>query len=161
VVPPLRIPGGGSKRTDCLLETSIDMQTATLKGDGTPSNKQICVDNDPTCDFDPNPGSCEFHVWLCFGGDDARIACAADSVASIEVKKPSEKDQGSLAVLRQALTQRLGAFTLPLPAGEQCAKRVDVEVTAGKKDGKLSLKVANPLGDRDSDSIKLKCAAAP
>jgi hypothetical protein len=85
----------------------------------------------------------------------------ADSVASIEVKKPSEKDQGSLAVLRQALTQRLGAFTLPLPAGEQCAKRVDVEVTAGKKDGKLSLKVSNALGDRDTDSIKLKCAAAP
>jgi hypothetical protein len=55
----------------------------------------------------------------------------------------------------------LGAFTLPLPPGEQCAKRVDVEVTAGKKDGKLSLKVGDPLGDRDTDSIKLKCAAAP
>jgi cysteine-rich repeat protein len=129
LVPPLRIPGGGSKRTDCLLETSIDMQTPTLKGDGTPSNKQVCVDNDPTCDFDPNPGSCQFHVWLCFGGDDARIACGADSV--------------------------------PLPAGERCAKRVDVDVTAGKKDGKLSLKVSDPLGDRDTDSIKLKCAAAP
>jgi cysteine-rich repeat protein len=161
LVPPLRIPGGGSKRTDCLLETSIDMQTPTLKGDGTPSNKQVCVDNDPTCDFDPNPGSCQFHVWLCFGGDDARIACGADSVASIEVKKPSAKDQGSLAALRQALTQRLGEFTLPLPAGERCAKRVDVDVTAGKKDGKLSLKVSDPLGDRDTDSIKLKCAAAP
>jgi cysteine-rich repeat protein len=163
VVPPLRIPGGGSKQTDCLLETSIDMQNPTLKRDGTPSNNQVCTDNDPACDFDPNPGSCEFHVWLCFGGDDSRIACAADSVASIEVKKPSEKDQGAAAALRQALLQRLGTFTLPLPAGERCTQRVNVDVTAGKGQGKLSLKVANPLGDRDSDSIKVKCLkpAAP
>src|SRR5262249_38865862 len=45
VVPPLRIPGGGSKQTDCLLETSIDMQNPTLKKDGTPSNSQRCTDN--------------------------------------------------------------------------------------------------------------------
>ena len=38
---------------------------------------------------------------------------------------------------------------------------VRATVPDGRKDGKLSLKVANPLGDRDSDSIKLKCAAAP
>jgi cysteine-rich repeat protein len=163
VVPPLRIPGGGSKQTDCLLETSIDMQNPTLKRDGTPSNTQVCTDNDPTCDFDPNPGSCEFHVWLCFGGDDSRLACAADSVASIEVKKPSEKDQGAAAALRQALLLQLGKFTLPLPAGEHCTQHVNVDVTAGKGQGKLSLRVADPLGGRDTDSIKLKCLkpAAP
>lgn len=26
IVPPLRIPGGGSKRSDCQLETAIDLQ---------------------------------------------------------------------------------------------------------------------------------------
>jgi hypothetical protein len=56
---------------------------------------------------------------------------------------------------------KLGGVHPASPPGEQCAKRVDVEVTAGKKDGKLSLKVGDPLGDRDTDSIKLKCAAAP
>jgi cysteine-rich repeat protein len=159
VVPPLRIPGGGSTRTDCLVETSIDMQTPTIKSNGLPSNKQVCVDNDPTCDFDPNPGSCEFHAWLCFGGADTRLACAADSVASIAVTKPSVKDQGSLAALRQALLQRLGAFTLPLPAGEHCTQHVNVEATAGKTT-KLSLKVSDPLGGRDTDSIQFKCQAA-
>jgi cysteine-rich repeat protein len=159
VVPPLRIPGGGSTRTDCLLETAVDMQNPTLKSDGTPSSKQVCVDNDPTCDFDPTPGSCEFHAWLCFGGADARIACAADSVASIVVRKPSEGDQGALAALRQALLQRLGALTLPLPAGEQCTQRVNVEATAGKTT-KLSLKVSDPLGGRDSDSLQFKCQAS-
>ena len=141
VVPPLRIPGGGSKRTDCLLETSIDMQNPTLKGDGTPSNKQVCVDNDPTCDFDPNPGSCEFHVWLCLGGADARLACAADSVASIEVKKPSTKDQGAAAALRQALLERLRHVHAAAPGGRALhaagGRRRD-----GRKDAKLSLKIA-------------------
>jgi len=157
VVPALRIPGGGSKRTDCLLETSVDMATPTLKGDGTPSNKQSCVDNDPTCDFDPAAGSCEFHAWLCLGGSDARLSCAADSVAGIELRKPSDKDQGDLAALRQAVLQRLGAFSLPLPPGERCTTHIDIDVPAGRKDGKLSLRVRNPLGDRDSDNLKFKC----
>ncbi len=160
VVPALRIPGGGSKRTDCLLETSVDLQTVTTKRDGTPSNKQICTDNDPTCDFDPNPGSCSFHVWLCFAGSDARLACAADQVASIELRKPSEKDTGAPAALRQAVVQRLGAFTLPLPAGERCTARIDVDVSAGRKDGKLGLRVRTPLGDRDSDNLKFRCEEA-
>jgi cysteine-rich repeat protein len=159
VVPTLRIPGGGSKRADCLFETSVDMQTPTLKGDGTPSNKQVCVDNDPTCDFDPTPGTCQFHAWLCFGGDDARIACAADAVASVAVRKPSANDKGALAALRQALLQRLAAFTLPLPAGEHCTQRVNVEATAGKTT-KLSLGVSDPLGGRDTDSIQFKCPPA-
>ena len=61
------------------------------------------------------------------------------------MRKPSVKDQGALAALRQALLQRLGAFTLPLPAGEHCTQRVNVEATAGKTT-KLSLKVSDPLG---------------
>jgi hypothetical protein len=156
VVPPLRIPGGGSTRTDCLLETSVDTQTPTLNRDGTPSKKQVCVDNDPTCDFDPAPGSCQFHVWLCFGGADSRISCSADSVASIELRKPSPRDVGDLAALRQALQQRLGAFTLPLPAGEQCTQRVNVDAISGKTT-KLSLRTSDALGARDNDSLQFKC----
>jgi cysteine-rich repeat protein len=156
VVPPLRIPGGGSTRTDCLLETSVDTQTPTVNRDGTPAKKQVCVDNDPTCDFDPAPGSCQFHVWLCFGGADSRISCAADSVASIELRKPSPRDLGALAALRQALQQRLGAFTLPLPAGEHCTQRVNIDATSGKTT-KLSLKTSDALGARDNDSLQFKC----
>jgi len=81
-------------------------------------------------------------------------------VAGIAVTKPSVKDQGSLAALRQALLQRLGAFTLPLPAGEQCTQRVNVEATAGKTT-KLSLKVSDPLGAHDSDSLQFKCVRPP
>jgi hypothetical protein len=79
-------------------------------------------------------------------------------VASIDVRKPSPKDQGALAALRQALLQRLGALSLPLPAGEQCTQRVNVEATAGKTT-KLSLRMSDPLGARDSDSLQFKCQA--
>lgn len=159
VVPALRSPGGGSPRTDCLLELAVDTQTPTLKRDGLPSNKQECLDNDPGCDFDPNPGTCRFHVWLCLGAADARIGCSADSVASVELRKPSERDSGAPAALRQAVVQRLGGFALPLPPGERCTTRVDVDVPAGRKDGKLSLRIRNPLGDRDTDNFKFKCVA--
>ena len=37
---------------------------------------------------------------------------------------------------------------------------LNVDVTAGKSQGKLSLRVGNPLGDRDTDSIKVKCLKA-
>jgi cysteine-rich repeat protein len=158
VVPPLRIPGGGSKRTDCQVETSLDIQNVTLRRDGTPSNRQLCVDNDPSCDFDPNPGSCQFHLWLCFGGADDRIACAADSVASVDVRRPRVTDQGNLAALRQALIARLGQLSLPTPAGEVCTRRVDVDVAAGKQ-AQVALRTLDAVGDRDSDSIKLRCNA--
>jgi cysteine-rich repeat protein len=156
VIPTLRIPGGGSKRTDCLLEASVDVQTPTLKRDGTPSNKQICVDNDPGCDFDPNPGTCQFHAWLCLAGSDARISCAADSVVSTEVRKPNERDTGDRAALRQAALQRLGALSLPLAPGERCTSRIDVDVR-GRKEGKLSVRVQNPVGKKDTDTLKFKC----
>jgi hypothetical protein len=38
-------------------------------------------------------------------------------------------------------------------------QRVDVDVTAGKKQASLSLRTRNAAGTKDSDSIKLKCLA--
>jgi hypothetical protein len=90
---------------------------------------------------------------------DERLACAADSVASVEIRRPSIRDQGPAAALRQALQQRIGALSLPLPAGEQCTQRVDVDVTAGKQQANLLLRTRNPSGAKDSDSIKLRCLA--
>ena len=59
--------------------------------------------------------------------------------------------------MRQALEQRIGALSLPLPLGEQCTQRVDVDVTAGKKQGSFSLRTRDVAGTKDSDSIKLRC----
>jgi hypothetical protein len=66
---------------------------------------------------------------------------------------------GPAAALRQTLQQRIGALSLPLPLGEQCTQRVDVDVTAGKKQASLSLRTRNAAGTKDSASIKLRCVA--
>src|SRR5205085_12660879 len=56
------IPGGSGSRA-CIAETALAAgQLVTLKN-GLPSPRQVCVDGDPACDFDPTPGSCTFHLW--------------------------------------------------------------------------------------------------
>src|SRR5262249_28598955 len=38
-----------------------------------PSNTQICQDQDPTCDLDPRPGRCRFHVVACLNNVDGNL----------------------------------------------------------------------------------------
>lgn len=159
LVPPLRVPGGGSKTLDCLLETALAMGTPTVDGRGLPSKKQTCVDGDPTCDFDPAAGVCGMRAWACLGGADPRIGCLADVVATTEVRKPSVRDFGPLAALRQALVSRLAALGSPVGPGERCSRRIDVPVPVGRKGVSLQLRVASPAGSRDTDSLKLRCQA--
>ena len=67
--PAGRIPGGATSR-DCVAEWALAAGQLAVARNGLPSNKQTCVDNDPSCDFDPTPGNCRFHLWVCVGGDD-------------------------------------------------------------------------------------------
>jgi len=53
-----------------------------LDPSGVPSRKQRCVDGDPGCDRDPTPGTCSFAFWICVAGDDPRLGCVGDHVAS-------------------------------------------------------------------------------
>ena len=77
----------------------------------------------------------------------------------MELVNPRERDTGPLAALRQAVLQRVGSLAFPLPPGERCTSRIDVDVAAGRKDGKLSLRLRTPLGARDTDNVKFKCVA--
>ena len=147
VVPALRIPGGGSRRTDCLLESAMRLATPALGRDDIPSKTQACVDNDPGCDFDPAPGSCALHLWLCLGGADERLACLADAVTGVELSKPKESDVRESG-LRQAIVGQLGALSLPLPANEHCTGRIDVEVPLGRRGVTLGLHSPGAGGPR-------------
>jgi cysteine-rich repeat protein len=158
VVPALRIPGGGSRSTDCLLESALTLERPALKRDGTPSNKQRCVDNDPGCDFDPATGACQLHLWFCLGGADDRLQCLADSVTGAGVSKPADTDAAQ-SPLRQAIVAQLGAVPLPRPPGERCTGRIDVEVPAGRRGATVGLRVRG-LGGNDSDVLKLRCEPA-
>jgi len=133
----------------------VSVAASGRKRDGTPSNKQSCVDNDPTCDFDPATGSCQLRLWLCLGGADDRLQCPAGGVTGVEVIRPRERDTNQ-APLRQGVLAQLGALSLPLPAGERCTGRVDVEVPVGRRGVAVGL-VARGEAGSDKDTIKLRC----
>src|SRR5439155_27328055 len=122
--PRGRIPGDATSR-DCVAEWALAAGQLAVARNGLPSNKQTCVDNDASCDFDPTPGNCRFHLWTCVGGDDARLGCAASAVASLALRRPSASQSGAPAAARQALLDAFGRLPLPTPApGEVCSRRV-------------------------------------
>jgi cysteine-rich repeat protein len=158
--PPDRIPGGSSAH-DCVQEWALATSALATAHNGLPSTKQTCVDNDPSCDFDPTPGSCRFHLWSCVGGDDTRLGCAASTVASVSLVRPSVKQTGSAAVARQALLGAFGRLPLPTPGtGEVCSERIDLDVPAGKAKLVVSADATTADGVRDRDTLKLTCAPA-
>src|SRR5262249_347513 len=73
------------------------------------------------------------------------------------LRKPSPRDLGALAALRQALQQRLGAFTLPLPAGGHRPQRGNVEAASGEKT-KQSLRTRDAPGARGNTPLPFKGA---
>ncbi len=158
--PPGRIPGGATSR-DCVAEWALAAGQLAVARNGLPSNKQSCVDNDPSCDFDPTPGNCRFHLWACVGGDDPRLGCAASAVASLGLRRPSAS-QTAAAAARQVLLDVFGRLPLPTAApGEQCSGRLDLDVLAGRKRLVVSADAFTTEGLRDRDSIKLSCVPAP
>ena len=94
------------------------------------------------------------------GGDDARLGCAASTVASLTLRRPSAS-QSSAAAARQVL---LDVFSrLPLPAaapGELCSGRLDLDVPAGRRKLVVSADALTAEGLRDRDSLKFTCAPA-
>lgn len=156
VVPPLRIPGGGSKATDCQLETAIDLASPAVDRKGLPAAKQECTDGDPGCDRDPAAGSCGFAAWACVAGADARLGCAADHVASLEVRRPTTRDAGALAALRAELVATLGAYQ-PTGPGEVCSGRMILRVPADRRWAKVQLQTRNAAQRADTDTLRLRC----
>jgi hypothetical protein len=155
-----RVARGGGRPIDCAHEWAVALGASetAVDGRGLPKNVQQCVDGDPQCDFDATTGSCRIHVFSCLGGADARLACPAASVASVEVVQPRASDDGPV---RDALLSALGELPLPVGPGEVCSRRVDVDVPAWKKGAVLKLRAHLASGKRDSDKLKLRCLPAP
>lgn len=59
---PELVRGGGSRATDCLLELSVIPPEAVST---SAHALATCVDNDPLCDLDDEPGRCTFAVSVC------------------------------------------------------------------------------------------------
>ncbi|MCW5891697.1 MAG: DUF4215 domain-containing protein [bacterium] len=156
VVPALRIPGGGSKATDCHLETAVALAAPATDRTGLPSSKQTCRDGDPACDLDPAPGSCAFATWACVGGADARLGCAAAQITSLEVRRPTSRDGGALAALRAELLDHLGGY-VPAGPGEVCSHRMLLHLPADKRWARVQLRTRDAAGRSDTDTLRLRC----
>jgi cysteine-rich repeat protein len=157
--PALRVPGGGSRTVDCALEWALKMDASRLVLDrgGVARNRQTCVDGDSACDFDPATGSCRFHLFGCVGGADARLGCAAASVASVDVLRPAASEG---TAMRARLVAALVSLGLPAAPGEECTGRIEVDVAAGTQ-VRVKTRTRLASGSADNDTLKLKCLAGP
>ena len=82
-----------SPRTDidgCQVEWFVVNGTAARDRYGLLSQKQVCEDGDPGCDFQPDtPEICEFRVTVCLNNADPALpACVPNGVARIDVLAP-------------------------------------------------------------------------
>lgn len=157
-VPDVRIPGNGSRSLDCAVEWSLAHEDIELLTSGIPSRRQTCVDNDPGCDFDPEVGSCELHIWACFGAEDTRLECIEQPVASVSVMSPSTRATGDAADVRTDLLEGLSSLAGVSLTEETCTGVMKVPLAANGK--KISIKTRAYIEGstkKDVDSLQLTC----
>jgi hypothetical protein len=169
VIP--RVPGGGSKRTDCGLEWEVVNPTNTPFMRKTLVNPiQTCADGDPTCDHDgAADGTCTFRVAVCLNQTDATLpACTPTSVANVHAF-PSHR-AGDQAVANAFLTalESLGgtltghglndvSFAPPLTA-DVCTAFTQITVPVHTRQ-RLRLRSTSSSGASDLDKLRLVCNA--
>ena len=161
VAPALRIPGGGAPGSDCGLEWSIEMGAPAVARSGLPMAKQLCVDGDPACDFDPTPGTCRFHLWACLGCADPRLTCAAGPVSGVDVLKPTALERAQNVAARNGLLAAVGRLHGPVGPGERCTGRMDVDVPVGRAKLTFRTLAHGPGTATDRDTLQLSCVAPP
>lgn len=163
-------PGGGPAATDCLAEFG-----------GTPANSPAsnprdlrCVDNDPGCDDDPEPGVCSFRVDVCLNVAEPNLPeCGPANLETyfVENEQPDTNPRHDFDF--QTLEDRLNFVTLPVDATESgvCSGEVlmtlrlpirlrvgDAKYRRGKKT--LRTTVFGPGGVEDKDKLRLTCTPA-
>jgi len=163
--------GGGSPLTDCLAEFS-----------GTPANRPAsrprdirCIDNDPTCDDDPTPGVCGFHVGVCLNVTDPGLpACGPADLEEYAVENAQPDTNPRHDFDFQGLEDELTFLTLPVAVDQTniCTSNVPMSVylpvrfkkaSAGWKKGKKIIRTTLIGADPsvvDEDKMKLTCLPA-
>jgi 6-phosphogluconolactonase (cycloisomerase 2 family) len=168
------IEGGGSAKTDCLVELNA-VAPVSFNRNGTRVKSTLrCADGDPACDMDgARDGQCTFGVSLCFGNSDPRLPrCTASMVESVEVLRPNpvrstvarslEDALGALGVevrrrgvVMSAASQSIG--------NDMCTAVIRLSTPAPKKNRrkvvrrKVRLEARDEGGRRDTDRFVLEC----
>ncbi len=153
----LRIPGGGSKKTDSMWQWSMDMAPGEVfvSKRGIPRNKQTCRDGDAMCDLDPTPGNCRVRVFGCAAAENTEIGCLAQSVDSVEIRRPKATSKRPHEVpVRATMDAVLGAMAFPATGGEVCSSGMELDIPQGEK---LRLSVKAFGAKKDGDSLRIIC----
>ncbi len=87
------IPGDPRQRRvrelGCLLEWYVVNPDQPVGRSGLPDARQVCRDQDPRCDFNPQPGRCAFRVVACLNNEDVRLPdCRPAGVSGLRVLRP-------------------------------------------------------------------------
>jgi len=137
------------------------MGPPTLARNGVPAAKQVCVDGDPACDFDPTPGTCRFHLWACLGGEDARLGCAAGAVSAVDLLRPTAFERAQNVAARNTFLAAVGRLPSPAGPGERCTGRMDADVPSGRTKLVIRTLAHGPGPATDRDVLQLACVPPP
>lgn len=156
----LRIPGGGSKKTDCVAEWTVETSASgvPISKSGLPKPLALCQAGDPSCDFDLDKAGCQFRVWGCFGGADGRLGCTAQAPTSIDLRRPSARSRKTTdQKARVALLEGLSGLALGAPGTESCTGMMLVDIPSGEKI-RMSFRTGiSGARKNDGDRLKLQC----
>jgi len=147
-IEPGELTPGGTGKTDCVHEWFPNPQPPK-NTKGIPSAVLQCRDDDPTCDFDNQPGDnlCVFRLALCLNVTDPRLPCTPSDVAGVDIVKPKAENPNdpyadfNRVTLEFSLGQLGGIYRgrCQAPAanfGDECFENADCDDFGG--DGKCS-----------------------
>jgi len=178
-IPGRCIAGGGSTRTDCLLEVITRGPVRYNRKNTRVKYVLQCYDGQAECDSDgARDGQCTFTVGLCFGNSDPRFPrCDPGSVMGLEVMSPqmsraaSTLDRTNARRLEQAIAalglevrrrgQTIAQSVAPMGEGI-CGPAINLVTPApefGKKvvRRKFKIRARAENGHLDTDRFVLVC----
>ena len=150
------VPGGGSAKSDCYIETEVTgLESATVEK----GKKVTCVDGDP-CDTGPcGDDACNFEVSACINQSDPNLP-ECTPPAGLDVAKASGKASGQKGKIEIGVPQLLEGSTCGAVLDLQA--NIKVKNSGKKKPGKAKLKlqakgVKGTKPRKDKDSVQLIC----
>lgn len=160
------VPGGGAPTTDCLVEFGGTPATHPAK-----KPREIrCVDNDPTCDGDPDRGACQFTVAACLNVTDPALPLCGPADLEEFFVENEQPDTNPLHDFDfQALEDQVTFSLLPLEASQQnvCSSGVamsiylPIRIRNGGASWTKGRKILRTEAGADADKLRMRCLPAP
>lgn len=135
------------RQRGCVFGWHVVNPAQARRADGSRDERQVCADQDPSCDFDLRAGVCQFQVVACLNNEDVGLPqCTPPGVTATKIARPARRAAGQRAnfdALAYALTHlhdpgkpQDGYSQAPsLPAKERnyCSRAFPITVELGRR----------------------------